>query len=137
MYTLSSLSTKADCDILITIANREKADLVYRKSGLDRQTANVTLTALEIEASMQAIEAELSALESILSTLPPGPTYDDNLVKKTKAEYRKFLLEQRRGNYGPIALVQKEYDVECINKVITETDAFIAALIVRKDELPA
>jgi hypothetical protein len=58
-------------------------------------------------------------------------------VRLTKAEYRKFLLEQRKGNYGPIGLVEKEYDLACIEKSITATDELIASLTTRMEELPA
>lgn len=136
-YTVSLLTTKADCTALLNIANAEKDSIVYRKTGLQRQSQTASLTSMEIEASLAAVTAELAALDAILATLPAGPTYDENLVRKTKAEYKKFLLEQRRGNYGPIALVEKEYDIACIDQAIVETDAFIAAITARRDELPS
>ncbi|RYF89826.1 MAG: hypothetical protein EOO03_05085 [Chitinophagaceae bacterium] len=136
-YTMSSLTTKADCTALLDIANRELEGLTYRKTGLQRQTQSATLTSMEIEANLAAVEAEITALEAILAGMPQGPTYDDTVVRKTKAEYKKFLLEQRRGSYGPIALVEKEYDIACINEAIVATDAFIADLTARRDELPA
>lgn len=135
-YTVSLLTTKADCTALLNIANAEKDGMVYRKTGLQRQSQTASLTSLEIEASMAAVDAELSALNAILATLPPGPTYDENLVRKTKADYKKFLLVQRRSNYGPIALVEKEYDIACLEGTIVETDAFIVSLTTRRDELP-
>ena len=136
-YTLTALSTKADCTALINIANNEKGSLAYRRTGLQRQNQTATLTSLEIETSLAAVIAEISVLDGILPTLPPGPTYDENLVKKTKLEYRKFLLEQRKGNYGPIAIVEKQYDINCVELAIAETDAFIAAVEARRDELPS
>lgn len=136
VYTVSLLSTKADCTALLNIANAEKDGMVYRRTGLQRQSQTASLTSLEIESSLAAVNAELSALTAILATLPPGPTYDENLVRKTKADYKKFLLEQRRSNYGPIAMVEKEYDIACLEEAIIETDAFIASLTARRDELP-
>lgn len=136
-YTVTLLATKADCTALLNIANSEKDGMIYRKTGLLRQSQTANLTSMEIEASLAAVTAELAALNSILAALPPGPTYDENVVRKTKAEYKKFLLEQRRGNYGPIALVEKEYDMACIDKAIEETDAFIVVITARFDELPS
>jgi hypothetical protein len=136
-YTLSNLTTKADCTVLLNIANAEKDSMIYRKTGLQRQSQTATLTSMEIEASLAAVTAELAALDAILATLPAGPTYEENVVRKTKAEYKKFLLEQRRGNYGPIALVEKEYDIACIDQSIVETNAFIAAVTSRSEELPS
>ena len=136
-YTVTLLATKADCTALLNIANSEKDGMLYRKTGLLRQSQTANLTSMEIEASLAAVTAELAALNSILAALPPGPTYDENVVRKTKAEYKKFLLEQRRGNYGPIALVEKEYDMACIDKAIEETDAFIVVITARFAELPS
>ncbi|RYG50016.1 MAG: hypothetical protein EOO01_11645 [Chitinophagaceae bacterium] len=136
-YTVSSLTTKADCTALLNIANRERETMMYRKTGLQRQNQTATLTSMEIDASLAAVIAEIAALDSILATLPPGPTFEENEVKKTKAEYKKFLLDQRRGSYGPIALVEREYDINCIDSTVVETDLFIAAVTARRDELPA
>lgn len=136
IYTVLLLTLKADCQALINIANAEKDDLDYRKTGLLRQSQMATSTSLEIESGLAAVTAELSALASILLGLPPGPTYQENVVKQKKAEYKKFLLEQRRVNYGPIAMVEREYDIARIDQSITETDAFIAALTTHMDSLP-
>ncbi len=135
-YTVSLLTLKADCQALINIANAEKDDHVYRRAGLVRQSQLASSTSLEIESGLAAVTAELSALASILAGLPPGPTYDENAVKQRKAEYKKFLLEQRRINYGPIAMVEREYDIARIDQSIAETDVFIAELTTHMDSLP-
>ena len=135
-YTVSHLTTRPDCQALLDIANAEKSDLDYRKTGLLRQRQTSTVTSFSIQSDLAAVNAEVSALEIILNALPPGPTYDDTMVRITKARYKQFLLEQRKGNYGPIALVEKEYDIACIDQAISETDAFIVSLTARMDELP-
>lgn len=136
-YSVLTLTTRPDCQALIKIASTEKETLAYRRTGLTRQHQTASDTSLNIEADMAAVVAELASLETVLNRVPPGTTYDDALVRHKKAEYRKFLLEQRKGNYGPIALVEKEYDIACIDQAITETDAFIASVTARMDELPA
>ena len=135
-YTVSLLTLKADCQALINIASAEKDDLLYRRSGLLRQSQVASSTSMEIESGLVAVNAELSALNGIIANLPPGPTYEENVVRRKKAEYKKFLLEQRRVNYGPIAMVEREYDIARIDQAITESDAFIAVLNTRMDELP-
>ena len=136
-YTLTMLTTKADCTALINIASAEKADALYKKQGLERQSQSASSTSMEIAANLAAVNSELEALETILANLPPGPTYDQNLVKKKKADYKKFLLEQRQINFGPIAVVEKQYDIACLTETLAETDAFIVALEAKRDELPA
>ena len=38
MYTVSNITTIADCDVLLTMANKEKADLAFKK--LSEQQCN-------------------------------------------------------------------------------------------------
>ncbi len=136
-YSVSMLTTRPDCQVLINIASSEKENLAYRKTGLQLQLQTVSVTSVGITTDLVAVTAEVTNLQSVLAGLTPGPTYNDTLVRLTKAEYRKFLLEQRKGNFGPIGLVEKEYDLACIERSITETDELINSLTTRMAELPA
>lgn len=137
MYNLSMLTTKADCTAVLNIATPAKESLVYRKTGLQRKNQSASLNSQEIQASLVAVTAEIEALETVLDNLPPGDVYDANEVRLRKAEHKKFLLEQRKINYGPVAQADGIYEINCLDGEIAETDAFIAALVARRDELPA
>jgi transcriptional regulator with XRE-family HTH domain len=134
-YTVSLLTNKPDCQVLINIANAEKEALSYRKTGLERQRSSATLTSAEIEAELTSVNAELDALQTVINSLPEGPTKTEAVRKFKKAEYKKFLLEQRKGNYGVVSLLEKEYDIACIVHDIEEADAFIVAVTDRMNEL--
>jgi hypothetical protein len=56
------------------------------------------------------------------------------MVDLTKAKYKKFLLEQRKGSYGILSVLEKEYNT-CIEKDIAETDAYILALTTRMNAI--
>ena len=137
VYSLTTLATRPDCQALIDIASAEKENLAYRKIGLQRQRQTASVTSIEIDSDLAAVTAELSALQTILANVPAGPTYEETVVRLTTAEYKKFLLEQRKINYGPIALVQREYEIACIDQSITESDNFVATVTTRMGELPA
>lgn len=134
-YTVSLLTTEADCQALIDIAQSEKDGLNYRKTGLQRQRQTATLTSAEIETELASVIVEIDALQSVMNSLPEGPTKAETLRKYKKAEYKKFLLEQRKGNYGVMSLLEKEYDIACIEKDIEEADAFITAVTDRMHNL--
>jgi len=135
-YSIQLLATKPDCQTLIDIANSEKEGLAYRKTGLERQRLSVTGNATEIETELASVTAELDTLQSLYDKMPPGQTKQETMVKLTKAEYKKFLLEQRKGNYGVLSVLEKEYDISCVEKDIAETDAFILALTNRMNAIP-
>ncbi|CAN5861315.1 hypothetical protein BH11BAC4_BH11BAC4_22640 [soil metagenome] len=134
-YSVELIKTKPDCQALINIANAEKEGLSYRKTGLERQRQAAGDNSIETETELASVTAELSALQTVMDSLPEGPTKTETLRKFKKAEYKKFLLEQRKANYGVLSLLEKEYDIACIEKDIAETDAFITAVTDRMDAI--
>jgi hypothetical protein len=134
-YTVNLLTSVPDCEALINIAESEKEGLAYRKTGLERQREAATGNSLQIETELTSVTAEIQALQTVIANLPDGPVKDDTVVRLTKAEYKKFLLEQRKDNYGVISLLGREYDIACIEKDIEEADAFITAVTDRMNNL--
>ena len=131
-YSTASLSTKADCDLLISLANKEKGDLEYRKISLQRQQTNYTENSVEVASELNAVNAELSALDTIITSLPDGATKDDQITKKKKAELKQYLLTQKQEDYGSIALLTKEFELARIQTELDEATVFITALEIRK-----
>ena len=134
-YTVSLLTTRPDCQALIDLANREKDTLAYRKMGLDRQRMSATITSQEIESSLLAVTVELQGLQSVYNSLPDGAAKQQALSNIKKNEYKKFLLEQRKENYGVLALLEKEYDIASIDRSIVETEGFIGQVTDRMNEI--
>lgn len=137
MYSLNKITTVADCDVLLTWAEKEKSDLTFKQLSVERVTVNYSSTSIEIDAVLQGVIAEISAIDTIMSTLAEGPTKEDLVKKKTRLEYKKFLLENRKESYGSVALLEKELDLERINKELDEVDAFITTITTHKASLAA
>ena len=135
MYSLTNLTTIADCDVLLTMANKEKADLAFKKLSEERLVTNYSTTSVEIDAVLQGVIAESAAVDSILAVLPNGPTKDSEEKRKVRLEYKKFLLENRKESYGAVALLEKELDLERVNKQLDEVNLFIDAVTAHKATL--
>lgn len=135
MYTVSNLTTIADCDVLLTMANKEKADLVFKKLSEERLVTNYSTTSIEIDAVLQGVVAEIAAVDSILAVLPEGSTKDSEEKRKVRLEYKKFLLENRKESYGAVALLEKELDLERVNKQLDEVNLFINTITAHKATL--
>ena len=84
---------------------------------------------------MQGVIAEIAAVDTVLAILPEGSTRDTEEKRKVRLEYRKFLLENRKESYGAVALLEKELDLERVNKQLTEVDVFIAEVTAHRDTL--
>ncbi|CAM3485005.1 DUF47 family protein [Flavobacterium longum] len=134
-YSVHTLTQVADCNVLLALATKEKADLTFKRLSDERMTARFTETALELDAALQGVIAEIAATETIISVLPDGPSKDEAMDKKTRLEYKKFTIENRRESYGSVALLEKEMDLARVNQEITEVDAFITAIETKKQEL--
>jgi hypothetical protein len=135
MYAVANLTTIADCDVLLNMANKEKADLNFKKLSDERLVNNYSNTSVEISVILQGILAEISAVTTVLNVLPEGPTKDAEEKRKVRLEYKKFLLETRKESYGAVALLEKQLDLERIVKQIDEVDAFILEITNHKATL--
>lgn len=127
-YSISSLTQVADCNSLLAWAAREKADLNYKKITIERVSQKYAETSVGLDAEIQAVIAEIAATETIIAALPEGPTKEAQLDKKVTLEYRKFVLENRKENYGTVALLQKESELGRIDQEIVEVDTFTATI---------
>jgi hypothetical protein len=134
-YTVQNLTQVADCDVLLSLAQKEKADLTFRKLSVERLTDRYAETSVEVATQLQGVIAELAAVESYIAILPDGPIKDEAVDKKTRLEYKKFLLEGRVESYGVVALLEKQMDLGRVEQEIAEVDAFVAAVEARKAAL--
>lgn len=134
-YSISGLTTVVDCDVLLTWAGKEKADLEFKKLSEERLTTRYATTSVEVEAILQGVLVELSAVDTIIGVLPDGPTKEEEIKKKVKLEYKKFLLENRKESYGAVALLEKEMDLARVEKELDEVNAFITMVTAHKATL--
>jgi hypothetical protein len=134
-YSVEKITTTADCDLLLSLAAKEKADQNFKRLSEERLTLNYSETSIEIDAELQTVNTEIAAMETIIATLPEGNSKEEAVKKKTKLEYKKFLLNNRKENYGTLALLEKELDLNRVTVEISEIDAFIEAITARKAAL--
>ena len=135
MYSLNKITTVADCNVLLAWAEKEKSDLTFKQISVERITVNYGSTSTEIDVILQSVISEINVTATVLLTLPDGPTKDELEKKKTRLEYKKFLLENRKESYGSVALLEKELDLERINKELDEVDGFITTVTAHKATL--
>jgi hypothetical protein len=134
-FSTNLISTVADCDLLLSLAAKEKSDLDFRKLSLERQRSSYAETAVETEAELQAVTAELTALAGIIASLPNGELKDENVTKQKKLELKQYLLTEKKDNYGAVALLAKEFDQARLDKELQAAEEFSAALEERRTSL--
>ena len=137
IYSVGNLTQTVDCDVLLSWAAKEKADLNHQRYSEERQASRYGDTSAEIEVSIQATIAEIAAEASAIDSLPAGPSQDERIFKKQQLEYKLLVLEHRKKSYGVVALLEQEMELGRVDQEIEEVDAFIAAVSARKEELAA
>ena len=133
--SISGITQVADCDVLLTSAGKEKAELEFKKLSEERMVTKYTTTSVEVDAILQGVLVELSAVNTIIDVLPEGPTKEEEIKKKVKLEYKKFLLENRKESYGAVALLEKELDLARVEQQLEEVDSFITVITNHKATL--
>lgn len=110
-YSVQNLTQVADCDVLLTWAQTEKAALDHKRYSEQYQSTRVAKTATEIAALLQAFTADIAQQETIIAGLPEGPVKQNRIYEKTKLEHKVFLLEHRKASYGVVAQLEQEMEL--------------------------
>jgi len=131
-YSVLTLTAVADCDTVLSLIEKDKKDLTFKKLSLERQQENYANTTIEVSSEIEALNAELTAVNTVIATLPDGDTRNDSLKRQRRIEYNLFLLDNRKADYGAITLLEKEFNLARVLKELEEADAFAAAVTVRK-----
>ncbi|MBO2010361.1 hypothetical protein [Hymenobacter negativus] len=135
-YSVNLLTTPADCDAVLTIAQAELRNLNHRADNLDFTRENSTDGATEMQAELASLTAEIGALNTIIPTLAAGTkARKTNEVNLRRATNRQADLNDRQESRGPAALLIRELDLAQVQVQITETNAFIAAVTAHKATL--
>lgn len=137
IYSINSLTQVADCNVLLAWAQKERAALSYKQLSEERITTKYAETSTEVDAVLQGVITEIAAQDTIIGALPDGRAKEDAIDKKTRLEYKKFVLENRKENYGVVALLEKEMDLARVQQELAEVDAFISLVETKKTALSA
>ena len=129
------LVTKEDCNTLLAIANDEKETLAFRKVSLERHRVTSSGSSISIETDLQMIQAQINVSESIIANIPDGELKNKEKTRLLGYIHRKAVLTDRKNSHGVIAVLQTEYEIDCVEKQIASTDSFIETVKNRLNEL--
>ncbi len=134
-YNISSLLTVEECDNMLEIAQSYRADVEYRKTSQERRRDSYSERSSQVVADLTAVNTEIASLEALIPTLPEGQVKEDLENRKTRLEYRKFLLVERSENYGTLALLDLQLNIAMSGQQLTEIDSFIAQVAAHRATL--
>jgi hypothetical protein len=134
-YSLNLITLPSEADTLIRMAQRDKRNLQHRLESFDIRNENSAEDAAELAAELAAARASLDASIAMLATLPDGERKEDEETKKMELELRIRKLTKSGNKKGAVAILEREYDAELIERELAGIDDFIAAVTARKEAL--
>lgn len=136
-YSISKLTTKAECDQVLTYAANEKRTLEYRQTTSVYSQGNTASSTDKVTAAITSTQAELGGIEAALSTITDADTRRVYERKKTKLQNKLDDLGFRKEDVGGPRLLINELEAGQVEVQLAETNAFIAAVTAHKDTLPS
>jgi hypothetical protein len=134
-YSVSRLTTAAECDAATLQANDLKDDLSFEITLLTRERTGRERTALQIDTDLSSVTAQLLAFQAARDVMVAGPERDNFDNKIRRLNDRKENLEERKAKSGNVALLANELEQSRISQQIAEIDLFVAAVAARKAAL--
>ncbi len=135
-YSMSVLETAADCDALLLLVGKEKDDLEFRKTSLERQEVTFAESSVNVPNELEGVNVELTSLLTATAGMQDGDAKSDLLKRIKKLEYQQMVLQERAENYSKFVLIDKQFDIQKMIKQVEAADALITAIQTRKAELP-
>ena len=134
-YSISLLTTTQECDDVLAQVAKDRSDVEFKQTSINRRVSTTGERSVQVVADLAAVNTEITSLQTVIAGLSAGPVKDDMETRLVKAEYRKFLLEERSESYGTYALLELEVDAARSAAELAEIDAFIAAVNAHKATL--
>jgi hypothetical protein len=98
--SITCITSKTDCDALLTLASKEKGDLDFKKISLEHNQQYYLGRSVQVATDLQIVRTELAALATVVAALSEGEVKEDNLDRKKKREYKLYLLEEKARSNG-------------------------------------
>jgi hypothetical protein len=136
-YSFNSITTVADCDALLLLANREKSEINYSIDTITRRINSMTTSAADLAADLAEVQAKLATVETIIASLPDGEAKEEAITERMGYEYRLRVLNDRMDNYGAIALLRRENELEVQNASLDRQEIFITEIQNRRAQIGA
>lgn len=134
-YSFNSITTVADCDALLLLANREKSEINYSIDTITRRINSMTTSAADLAADLAEVQAKLATVETIIASLPDGEAKEEAITERMGYEYRLRVLNDRMDNYGAIALLRRENELEVQNAALDRQEIFITEIQNRRAQI--
>lgn len=136
-YSLSLLTTRAECDAVLAYAQAKLSLLTYQNTQTGRRTENLATSAGSTASELTGLHAYIAAMTPVITTLPLGKDRDRQQNDlRVKIDRRDTLLA-RQSQTGPEALVESELDSTLVDTQLPLVQDLLTQVTALRATLPA
>ncbi|UOQ53577.1 hypothetical protein [Hymenobacter cellulosivorans] len=136
-YSLHLLTTRAQCDAVLTYAKAKLDLLGYHDAQTGRRTSNLTTSANNDASELTSLNAYIAAITPVIPTLPPGKNRDKQVNELRVSTDRRDALLARQNQQGPEALIEAEAEAGLVDIQVSFIEDFIAKVTAHRATLSA
>jgi hypothetical protein len=136
-YSLTNLTSVADCDLLIGMLTKEQEDLVFQQVVQTKRADDLSDNSVDFQTDLISVQGELDIIEGVIAALPNGPQKEKQLTAKLALELRLRRLNERKDNYGPVGLINAQYQIEVLDLTLSSINNLIADVQTRRAQIGA
>ena len=136
-YSLTNLNSVADCDLLIGMLTKEQEDLVFQQVVQTKRADDLSDNSVDFQTDLISVQGELDIIEGVIAALPNGPQKEKQLTAKLALELRLRRLNERKDNYGPVGLINAQYQIEVLDLTLSSINNLIADVQTRRAQIGA
>lgn len=136
-YSLTLLTTRAQCDAVLTYAQAKLSLLTYHTTQTSRRAENLSTSASGMASELTGLNAYITALTPVITTLPAGKDRDRQANDLRVKTDRRDALVARQSQVGPEALVEAELDSILVDAQVPLVEDLVTQVTAHRATLPA
>jgi hypothetical protein len=134
-YSLNTLTTVADCNALITLANKDKKSYENRIYNLNFDLEISQDNASARAARLLIVNSEIAMLDTVIENMPEGQVKEDYITTRLRKIASQRSLSSPGSSSNPVNRIDDELEIARLNLQLNETLSFIAAVEAHKATL--
>ena len=134
-YSINTLTTVADCDALISLANKDKKSYENKIYNLNFDLEISQDNAAARAARLLIVNSEIAMLDTVIDSMAEGQVKEDYITMRMRKIASQRSLSSPGSSSNPVNRLDDELEIARLNLQLTETLSFIAAVEAHKATL--
>jgi hypothetical protein len=136
-YSLSTITTVAECNVLLANANSDRRALEHKKGNLLYQQETSTITSSARQTALLEVTSELNLLDAQIASMPDGAKKEDLITDRLRVLARQRDLTSTSKTGSPTRIVDDQLEITRLENNIVLTNQFITDVQAKKAEIEA